>query len=466
MKIKLIEPSWYLPGGKLARSRRYFFPSLTLPYLAALAPPDHALSIIQEQYEDIDFSEDLDLVGITSYTYNIKRAYEIADEFRKKRIPVVMGGIHVSMAPEEAGEHADAIIAGEAEETWPEFLDDFQKGKPQKFYEPKHRPSLQGLPLPRFDLVNKANFLGYAQKSIYRLFFHPQFPIQTARGCPHSCEFCSVAKLTGSQYRTRPIPEVINEIKALQAKLIFFVDDNIFASRSRAKELLRALIPLKVKWFGQGATIAAAADKELLSLARKSGCLGVAIGLESISQKNLQSVGKNVNRIQDYEKHLKAYRKEKINVTANMIFGFENETQSIFKETFDFLVRNRVPYAFWQPLTPYPGTQLYQRLKDQGFLKNDRWWLGQNNEQFANLKHTAVKMSEEEFSGNFLAYLSRFYSLKNIMRRTLVPPKFGLLRTLTMNVVHRNALRGPLLLSLLGFHRHSTPLTDTEEPAK
>ncbi|MCK4418791.1 B12-binding domain-containing radical SAM protein, partial [Candidatus Aerophobetes bacterium] len=358
MKIKLIGPTRYLENGKLLKSKKLMVPSLTFPLLAALTPPDIDVSTVNEICEDINFGEKVDLVGITSYTINIHRAYQIADEFKKRNVPVVMGGIHVSMEPEEAKQHADTIIIGEAEETWPQFINDFRNGKRKKVYKAEKRPSLANLPIPRFSLINKSHYVDYQL-----------IPIQTARGCPHSCDFCSVTKFSGRRYRTRPISDVINEIKTLGAKICFFIDDNIFASHSRTRELLKALIPLRILWFGQ-ATISAANDRELIELAQKSGCIELSIGLESLSRKNLESVGKTINIVEHYEKNLKTYRKAGIRVAASMIFGFDDDESGVFKETYHFLMKNRLPYTYWTALCPYPETPLYKRLKDQGRLKD------------------------------------------------------------------------------------------------
>ncbi|GAJ09798.1 unnamed protein product, partial [marine sediment metagenome] len=246
-------------------------------------------------------------------------------------------------------------------------------------------------PIPRFSLINKSHYVDYQL-----------IPIQTARGCPHSCDFCSVTKFSGRRYRTRPISDVINEIKTLGAKICFFIDDNIFASHSRTRELLKALIPLRILWFGQ-ATISAANDRELIELARKSGCIELSIGLESLSRKNLESVGKTINIVEHYEKNLKTYRKAGIRVAASMIFGFDDDESGVFKETYHFLMKNRLPYTYWTALCPYPETPLYKRLKDQGRLKDAKWWLNRNRRIYG-LEFTGIKMKEEVFSKNLYRY--------------------------------------------------------------
>jgi len=427
MKIKLIGPTRYLENGKLLKSKKIIVPSLTFPLLAALTPPDIDVSIVNEICEDINFEEKVDLVGITSYTINIYRAYQIADEFRRRNVPVVMGGIHVSMQPEEAKEHADTIIIGEAEETWPQFINDFRNGIRKEVYKAEKRPSLVHLPIPRFSLINKSHYVDY------RLI-----PIQTARGCPHSCDFCSVTKFSGKKYRPRPIPDVINEIKTLGAKICFFIDDNIFASHSRARELLKELIPLRILWIGQ-ATISAAEDRELIELAGKSGCIELSIGLESLSGKNLKSVGKTINIVEDYEKNLKTYRKAGIRVAASMIFGFDDDESGVFKETYHFLMKNRVPYTYWSALCPYPETPLYKRLKEQGRLKDAKWWLNRNRRIYG-LEFTGTKMEEEVFSKNLYHYYRRFYSIRSIITRALFPPQQSWLPTIYLNLAYRKRI--------------------------
>lgn len=438
MKILLIEPTRCFENGKPIKLKQLFSPALTLPRLASLLPPDIDVSIISEPIEDINFDEEVDLVGITSYTINVHRAYHIADEFRKRKIPVVMGGIHVSMEPEEALEHADTVIAGEAEETWPQFIKEFRNGIRRKMYKAQERPSLINLPTPRFSLLNQKRYLGYRNKGVSRFFLKPLIPIETARGCPYSCAFCTVTKFFGGKYRPRPITNVVNEIKALGARNCFFVDDNIFSNPRRAKKLFKALIPLKIAWRGQ-ATIGAAEDKELIQLARKSGCSSLGIGLESLSCKSLESVGKTMNKVEHYEKYLRAYREEGISTIASMMFGFDEEEPTVFKEAYDFMIKNRIYLAHWQAIRPHPGTLFYQRLKDQGRLKGEKWWLSPSG-KFYCLRYTGTKMEDEVFSKNFYHYYTRFYSLKNIVRRILFPPQEECIFKFLVNLALRKRL--------------------------
>jgi radical SAM superfamily enzyme YgiQ (UPF0313 family) len=188
MNITLIEPSRYAADGRLLRGQQLLFPMITLPMLAALTPADVWVKIVNEFFEDIDFREHVDVVGITAYTSRILRAYEIADEFRRRGVHVVMGGIHVTMEPDEALAHADTVIMGEADELWPRFIGDFRRGAPQRLYQYDAPPSLDRLPAPRFSLLDHRRYLSLQHRGISRLLPTPLLPVQTARGCPHHCD--------------------------------------------------------------------------------------------------------------------------------------------------------------------------------------------------------------------------------------------------------------------------------------
>lgn len=276
MKLELI-----VPATKEQRHRRRWAlcPPLAPAMIAALTPPDVEVSITDENVSTIDFKKEVDLVGITVITSTANRAYEIADFFRTKGVKVVLGGIHPSVLPEEAGQHADAVVIGEAELTWPRLITDIKAGQLQKIYQHNERPSLAGLPIPRRELYSRSRYI---------------IPntISTSRGCPYSCSFCSVSLFSGRTYRCRPIGEVIKEIGTLDRKKpIIFVDDNIVGKPAYAKELFHALMPHKLKWLGQS-SVNIASDDELLRLAAASGCIGLLIGFESIAPASLTGMGK------------------------------------------------------------------------------------------------------------------------------------------------------------------------------
>lgn len=425
----------------MLKAKSLYYPSLTFPLLAALTPPEFEISIQHEIFEEIDFDEQVDIVGITSITTNVYRAYEIAREYRKRNVYVVMGGIHVSMLPEEAAVYADTVFIGEAEETWPQFLIDYQEGKPKKTYRPEKPHSLAGLPVPRWSLIDKSRYLCFA--AFHKLRLKGAYPVQTSRGCNFSCDYCATRRFSGGAgFRARPINDIINEIKCLGAKRIFFMDDNIFADPARAKKLFRALIPLDIQWGGQG-VIRAGSDKELIDLARRSGCYFVVAGLESITPEVLASIGKKDDKVGDYEKNIRAFRQAKIDLDVSMMFGFDDDKPSVFKETCDFLIKCSVPYISWLPLTPFPGTVFYQKLKAQGRLKNEKWWLNINPEMkddIYGLLYTGTKMDEERFCKDFYTHYRRFYSPTNILRRLAFPPSIRALFTILINLSIRKKI--------------------------
>lgn len=413
------------------------FPMITLPMLAALTPADVRVKIVNEFFEDIDFREHVDVVGITAYTSRILRAYEIADEFRRRGVHVVMGGIHVTMEPDEALAHADTVIMGEADELWPRFIGDFRRGAPQRLYQYDAPPSLDRLPAPRFSLLDHRRYLSLQHRGISRLLPTPLLPVQTARGCPHHCDYCSVTSFSGNRYRARPVAEVIEEVQGLDARGCLFVDDNIFANPPRAKALFRALIPLNIRWLGQG-TLHAAEDPDLLDLARASGCVAVLVGMESISAAILRSVGKPFNVVERYPLQIRRFRDARISLMVSMIFGLDGEKPTVFDETHRFLMDNRVPYALWQPLMPLPGTQLLERFRADGRLKVDKWWLNRDLASgFLNLKFKGLFVSEERFGEMFQRAYARFYSLKDIFLRMMWPPQERCLAKIVLSLIFR-----------------------------
>ena len=325
MKLQLIVPATHENQGK---PRKAILPPLGMALIAALTPPEVEVSLTDENVAPINFQKEVDLVGITSLTSTSQRAYKIADTFRAMGKKVVLGGIHPSILPEEASQHADAIVIGEAEGIWPGVIADFKANKLQKIYRQNIRPSLVGLPNPRRDLFAKGSY--YFTNTIF-----------TTRGCPYSCSFCTVTSFFGHTYRCRPIPEVINEIKTLNRKKLFiFLDDNIVGSPPYAKELFRALIPLKIKWVGQ-CSVTIAKDDELLKLAAASGCVDLFIGFESLSPSNLTAVGKKINAVDEYEAIIKKLHNAGIGVHGFFIFGLDGDDAGSFKRTVLFAQKAR-----------------------------------------------------------------------------------------------------------------------------
>jgi radical SAM superfamily enzyme YgiQ (UPF0313 family) len=338
MRVFLIAPA---ATSYLWRKRRAAFtmPPMALPVLASLTPPEADVRLIDEAVEDVDLKLDADLVGLSAMTANVSRAYALADHFRSRGIPVVMGGVHPSSLPQVLKEAA--------------------QGRLERIYKQSAPVSLETLPTPRWDLL-RAN-----------RYFIPQ-TVQVSRGCPMACSFCSVSSYFGRSHRSRPIPQVIAEVKALPRKLFIFVDDNIAGDPDTAKELFAAMIPLKKKWVGQ-CSISISENQELLDLATRSGCIGLLIGFESISPAVLRSIGKRSNLGRKYEEAIRRIHARSIHIQGSFIFGFDDDTAEGIQSTVQFVKQNRLTGVNYCHLTPFPGTKLYADLQQEGRILHQDW---------------------------------------------------------------------------------------------
>ena len=310
--------------------------------LAGLTDDDWDITIIDENTQRIDFDILPDLVGVSLMTPLAPRGYAIADEYRRRNIPVVLGGIHPTMMPDEAAMHADAVVTGEAEATWTEVLADARTGTLKPRYHAEGFPPLAGMQTPRRDLLNRKSY-----------FFINT--VQTTRGCPFDCEFCSVTAFYGRTYRTRPVQDIVREIEQMDGSHLFFVDDNIVGKPDVAKELFQALKPLKKKWFSQ-ASLSIVKDQSLLKLARESGCGGLFVGFESLSQETLKSYGKSVNRAGEYRDAINRLHDHGIGIQGSFIFGADQDDTSVFSDVLRFVEKTHIEAAIFSVLTPFPGT--------------------------------------------------------------------------------------------------------------
>ena len=396
MKVELIVPATDKNHRKRAKS---ILPPLGLATVAALTPPGVEVSLTDENVTVIDFQKQIDLVGITALTITAKRAYEIADTFRAKGVKVILGGIHPSILPEEASQHADAVVIGEAEGIWPNLIEDFKANKLQKIYQQHQRPSMLNLPIPRRDLFVKGAYL-------------LRNTISTTRGCPYSCSFCTVTSFFGHTYRCRPVAEIIKEIETLNhKKLIVFVDDNIVGNPKFAKELFQALIPYKIKWVGQ-ASVTVAKDDELLKLAAASGCIDLFIGFESLSPANLVAVGKKINTVDEYENVIRKIHSYGIAIHGFFMFGFDEDDEDTFKRTVRFAKKMRLESAQFDVLTPYPGTKLHETLDKAGRIVTKDW-----SQYGYDLMFELKSMSRDMLQNGRTRAWREFYSLPSIWRR-------------------------------------------------
>jgi radical SAM superfamily enzyme YgiQ (UPF0313 family) len=404
MKIKLIAPHEQSEEN-ISSAQTFKIQKVNLPLLAALTPPEHTVKIVDEAFAPDNINEEADLVGITVMTDLVLRAHQIADTYRQRGIKVVMGGIHATVLPDEALQHADAVVIGEAEEAWPKLLSDAVSGEMQKLYCANKITNLNGIPKPRRDLY---------PKPLYKSYTPMAFGIETARGCPYDCEFCSIGSVMGRQYRSRPIPEVLAEIESIDASHLFFVDDALALNRPTAKKLFTEMIPLRLKWAGQG-PVSLAEDLELLKLMRRSGCVGLLIGFESVQKEAHNEMKKIRNLKIDFSEAIRRFHDEGIAILGAFIFGFDHENKDVFDQTLEFSIKNRLDCIELRILTPFPGTRLYKRLLEEGRLFAPNWWL--QGYPPDTLLFQPKGMTSEDLIEGFIRLNRQTYSLGSIIKR-------------------------------------------------
>jgi radical SAM superfamily enzyme YgiQ (UPF0313 family) len=372
--------------------------------LAALTPDGVEIRFHDDRMEAIPYDEPTDLVAITVETYTARRSYQIASGYRKRGVPVVMGGFHATLMPDEAAEYADAVVIGEAEGLWPRVIDDFRSHRPERRYRSETLPSLEGCAPDRSIFAGK-NYL-------------PVALVETGRGCPYPCEFCAIQTFFRRTHRHRPIDEVVAELSRIDKPLVFFVDDNIVADPPHARDLLRALIPLKIKWVGQ-AGIGAAFDDELLKLLAQSGCQGLLIGLESLEPGTLEAMGKGfVTPMGTYDAALANLRRFGIRLYVTFVFGYGNDTAETVDRAVSFAASHRFFLTAFNHLTPFPGTPLYRRLEKEGRLLFDRWWLDPGY-RYGMLPFAPEDISPEKLEERCIEARRRIFGVRSILRRGL-----------------------------------------------
>jgi radical SAM superfamily enzyme YgiQ (UPF0313 family) len=377
---------------------------LAIAVLNSLTPPGIQRVFYDDRLESIPYDEPTDLAAINVESYSARRAYQIAKRYRDKGVPVVMGGFHATLMPEEAMEYADAVVVGAGEPVWPTLLEDFQKGRLKPKYTGNNGNSFPGV-LP--------------DRSIYKDKKYTKVTlIEAGRGCPHHCEFCSICQFFNRKYFPRPIEDVVNEIKSLKAKHVFFIDDNLVVNREHTKELLKALIPMKLIWVGQ-VSLTVAKDPEILALMKESGCNGVLIGFESLNKENLLAMGKNINAVvEDYNESLKIFRKYRFAIYATFLFGYDHDTEKSFQESLKFSLDQNFFFMAFNHVVPFPGTPLHDRLEKEGRLLYDKWWLS-DKYRFGEIAFKPKQMSPESLARCCFEYRNKFYSLSSIVKRGL-----------------------------------------------
>jgi len=409
--------------NKILRTNR-----ITLLAVAAATPEEHEITYMDEHVEPVDFDEPFDVVGISFPTGLAPRAYEIGDKFRSHGIPVVFGGYHATFMPDEAIHHCDAVCIGEAELSWPEMLKDLSVGNLKKFYHNKEKFDLVKLKMLRRDILKKG---AYFSTNL----------LLAGRGCPYTCEFCSVTHFFNNTYRHRPVAHVIQEIRTMNGQLILFGDDNIVADRNFAKELFKDLIPENIKWMSQ-ANLSIAEDAELLSLAVKSGCIGLFIGFESLSDKNLTEAGKGFYQVARYEELSSKLNENGIAIAGGFMFGFDQDDKSVFEKTLIFAKRLHLLTAQFTILTPFPGTPLYRRFEDEGRIIDKEW----SKYDFRHVVFNPKQMEPEELQEGVDWVISGFYSASSIFNRLMfLLFKWGVKNSLSYGLLLNLAYRKDLI---------------------
>ncbi|SDP82471.1 B12-binding domain-containing radical SAM protein [Desulforhopalus singaporensis] len=403
MKIAMIAPSsgkWKAAANSaIFNGKTFRFSLLSLLTVAAETPEGHDILLIDEQVDDIPWDKRFDLVAITCMTALAPRAYEIAESFRSKNIPVILGGIHPTLCPDEAEQHADAIVVGDAEGVWQTVLNDLQHGMLKNRYKSKVLPDLTRLNrLPRQLLKSR--------------HYSTVNGLQATRGCTNKCNFCSVSAFHNQTHRVRPVKEVVKEMAGFQSRFCIFVDDNLTADREYAKELFHAIEPLRKFWVSQS-SIAIADDPEFVRLGANSGCIGFFIGIETFSNKNLLKSEKYCNRAEWYKEAIALFHSFGIAVEAGIVFGFDNDSTEVFQNSLRLLDELEIDAAQISILTPIPGTALYKGVNERIF---DHDW---GHYDF----HTAVfhpnRMTASELQDGHDWVTRKFYSPARIMKRVV-----------------------------------------------
>ncbi|MFW9880115.1 MAG: B12-binding domain-containing radical SAM protein [Candidatus Thorarchaeota archaeon] len=377
---------------------------MALPTLAALTPSDVEVVLTDENVEPIDFEEKIDLVGITGMTCVIPRSYEIADEYRRRGIPVVMGGIHASMLPEEAISHCNSVVIGEAEEIWIQVVKDAHRNNLQKFYRAANFPDLTNSPMPKWELLKNDKYC--------------YFTVQAGRGCPYDCEFCSVKEFNGRHYRNKTVTNVVKELELLQGldskKLIFFADDNLLAISEYAKELCSAIEGLKIRSWMCQASINKLKDDRVVESLKKAGCKHIFVGFESITQKGIDIFNKNyVNNVAIYKSVIEKVHLNGIGIFGSFILGGDTDNESIFEDTFNFIMENSIAFSMINILTLLPGTRLFKKLEKAERIISRDWW--KSNADWVCFRPRL--MTSDQLQEGQIRLIKKVYSYKNMYKR-------------------------------------------------
>lgn len=420
MRIALLAPAGAMHryNGNFGKSLHYA--PLTLTTLAALVPEEIQAEVViyDETAGTIPLDLEADIVGITCITGTAPRCYAYADYFRSKGMKVFIGGVHPSMLPQEAAQHADVVMTGFSEFTFPQMLRDFVKGELKPFYHQDCNFTMNKRSIPRRELLNKKRYITINT-------------VEVIRGCSHPCTFCAYPMAFGSTVYKRPVKEVVKEIEALKAKIIVFPDVNLIADKVYAKELFTALIPLKIHWLGL-VTSHIGLEDELIAIFEKSGCKGLLIGFESIWQSSQQYINKGVNQVQNYAELMKKLHAHGILVQGCFAFGGDDEDKSVFEKTAEMVTKIKIDLPRYSILTPFPNTQLYKELDKAGRIIERNWAM-------YDVEHCVfkpAKMSVQDLQEGIVWAWKQTYSFKDIAKR-LAPFKHSPWLSIPLNLGYR-----------------------------
>jgi len=401
--LTLIHPCVGRRAGMKGYIRTWQMEPVPAAMVAALTPPDVEKRFFDDRLEPIAYDAPTDLVAISVETYTARRAYQIASEYRRRGVPVVMGGFHATLCPEEVSRYCESIVIGEAERTFPELIDDYRHGRPRKVYRAEGRPALSVTP-------DRSIFAGKRYLGI-RL-------VEFARGCRFKCDFCAITAFFGASQSHRPIERVLEELAQVRRRgqMVFFIDDNLVSNLRAAKALMRALIPLKLRWVSQ-ASINVAFDEEALDLMRRSGCQGVLVGFESLDPEGLAEMNKRFNLMHGGpHQALANFRRHGIRIYGTFIFGYDADSAETIDATVRFAQEEGLYIAAFNHITPFPGTPLETRLREAGRLRFERWWLDEAY-RYNMVPFHPKGMSAEELEHHCVQARRRFYGWRSILAR-------------------------------------------------
>ncbi len=409
MKILLVQPyAGNIPPDFLTKlsARLPVYPNLTLQQLAGICSSNDDITAVDENRGDtIRFDQDYDVVCISCRTATAARTFEIADEFRRRKIPVLIGGYHTTALPEEAKHHADGVILGEAEISLPKALYDIQKRELKPFYSSDPvDPKI--IPPARRDIID---------------YFLPIAAIEATRGCPIRCDFCFVEKVKGSTYRKRPIENVIEEIISIRQKRLLFYDSSLTIDAAYTKSLFKNMADLNKHFSCYGNINVLGKDDELLKVASDAGCMGWCIGFESISQNIIDSIGKTTNKVEEYISTVKKIKDYNMNVTGSFIFGFDDHIPQSFIDTLEMIKKLGITIACVNILTPFPGSKLFEKIKQEGRITTFDWTRYSMTEPIFQPKN----MTGQELHAGTIWVLDEFYTMIPTIKRILDSVRYG-----------------------------------------